>query len=144
GINQIRLRSARVLNGSRSSIRRVNRNQRDLPLMHRGHRQRPIGKMIIALVGLDNQVRRVHIRAYCCPCCNPRRGHSHIQEAFAFVMSALVGTELPEALIVNVFVVLPFTKFTRTCGVAVFAWFARTNTLTHALRPAMSPTSCAG
>jgi len=55
-------------------------------------------------------------------------------DAFEIELSMLVGTELPGALIVSAFVVLPFTKLTFTCGVAVFVWFASTNTRTHALR----------
>jgi hypothetical protein len=46
----------------------------------------------------------------------------------------VVGTDAAVALIVNVFVVLPLMKLTRTCGATVFVWFARTKTRTHALR----------
>jgi len=71
-------------------------------------------------------------------------GTAMFHDAFAIDVSMLVGTELPGAGIVSVFVVLPFTKFTFTCGAAVFAWFASTKTRTHALRPAINFTSCAG
>src|SRR5256885_7202495 len=71
-------------------------------------------------------------------------GTAIFHDAFEIDVSMLVGTELPGALIVSAFVVLPFTKLTFTCGVAVFVWFASTNTRTHALRPAIKFTSCAG
>ena len=47
-------------------------------------------------------------------------GTAMFHEALALLTSTVVGTELL-ALMVSAFVVLPFTKFTRTCGVAVFA-----------------------
>ena len=71
-------------------------------------------------------------------------GTAMFHDEFEIDVSMLVGTEPPGAAIVSVFVVLPFTKFTFTCGVAVFVWFASTNTRTHALRPAIKFTSCAG
>lgn len=48
--------------------------------------------------------------------------------------STLVGTDACVELMVSVFVVVPFKKRTRTCGVTVLAWFAFTKTRTHALR----------
>ena len=71
-------------------------------------------------------------------------GTAIFHDAFEFDVSTLVGTELPGALIVSVFVVLPFTKFILTWGVAVFVWLASANTRTHALRPSIKFTSCAG
>jgi len=44
-------------------------------------------------------------------------GTAIFHDAFEIDVSMLVGTELPGAAIVSVFVVLPFTKFTFTCGI---------------------------
>jgi len=81
----------------------------------------------IALVGST-------VATTCVDGCIHAAGTAAFHDAAAFAGSALSGTELDPALIVSVWVVPPVVKSTFTCGVAVFAWFAITNTRTHALR----------